>query len=181
MMTHLTDEQLNEYLDGVLAGAEKTAVEAHLHQCEQCRAQLQALQIVFAALDEVAAVELPVDVETAVLQNLPRSTATPAWVWALMAVEMAAAAVMMWRLKPMAQAWLTTLDQWTQSLITSWQIPSFNDTWQTMTAVFRHLPTPPALALPTTQWAVLIGVAFTGWLLANRILLQENLQEAGDE
>lgn len=180
MMTHLTDEQLNEYLDGVLAGAEKTAVEAHLRQCASCRAQLQELQIVFAALDEVAAVELPVDVETAVLQNLPTTAPTPTWVWALITVELAAAAAMIWALRPTAQAWLAAIHHWAQSLMTGWRLPSLNDTWQTMTAVFRHLPTPPALALPTTQWAVLIGLAFTGWLLANRILLQENLHETGD-
>ncbi|GAB4275031.1 MAG: hypothetical protein Kow0080_23950 [Candidatus Promineifilaceae bacterium] len=180
-MNHLTDEQLNEYLDDMLAEAEKTAVEAHLHQCESCRAQLQALQVVFAALNEVAAVVLPVDVETAVLQNLPASTATPAWVWALITLELAAAAAMTWVLRPTAQTWLAAMRQQAQSFITSWQIPSLSNTWQTVTAVFQRLPAPPTLTLPAIQWAVLIGLAFTGWLLANRILLQENLHEMSDD
>lgn len=184
-MTHLTDMQLNEYLDDMLAEAEKTAVEAHLRQCESCRVQLQQLQVVFAALDEVAAVELPVDVETAVLQNLPAAAPTPTWVWALIAMELAAAAAMTWALRwalrPTAQAWLSAMRQWAQSLITGWQMPSLSDTWQTITAVFQQLPTPPTLTLPTVQWAVLIGLAFTGWLLANRILLQENFHGMSDD
>ena len=37
---HLTDEQLDDYVDGVLGDAARAAAEAHLATCERCRRAL---------------------------------------------------------------------------------------------------------------------------------------------
>lgn len=50
-MSHLTEEQLNLYLDDDLTTAARAAVEAHLADCDACRAELASLQTLFAALD----------------------------------------------------------------------------------------------------------------------------------
>ncbi len=50
-MSHLTEEQLNLYLDDEISTAERAAVEVHLADCDACRAELASLQTLFAALD----------------------------------------------------------------------------------------------------------------------------------
>ena len=50
-MTHLSEEQLNLYLDGALLPQEQSAVEAHLAGCATCQADLDSLQTLFVALD----------------------------------------------------------------------------------------------------------------------------------
>lgn len=43
-MTHLTETQLNDYVDDALTGAERDAVEAHLAECAACRSEEAALR-----------------------------------------------------------------------------------------------------------------------------------------
>src|SRR5262245_65932152 len=47
-MPHLTDQQCSALVDDVLSPTERTACEAHLADCDECRARLAAL----SALDE---------------------------------------------------------------------------------------------------------------------------------
>ncbi len=53
---HLTDDQLNEYLDE--ATTERTHIEAHLSSCDECAARLSTLQNLFAELDSLPELEL---------------------------------------------------------------------------------------------------------------------------
>ena len=48
---HLTDDQLNEYLDEVTT--ERTHIEAHLSSCDECAARLSTLQNLFTELDSL--------------------------------------------------------------------------------------------------------------------------------
>ena len=50
-MAHLTEEQLNLYLDNELSTPEHTVVEAHLADCSACRSELASLEILFFALN----------------------------------------------------------------------------------------------------------------------------------
>ena len=56
MSNHMT-EWLSAYLDGELRGSRLHQVEEHLAACEACRAELQSLQGLSAALHEVSAPE----------------------------------------------------------------------------------------------------------------------------
>lgn len=53
---HLTDEQLNEYLDNETN--ERVQIEAHLSSCGECAARLSALQALFTELDSLPEVAL---------------------------------------------------------------------------------------------------------------------------
>jgi Putative zinc-finger len=55
-MIHLTDEQLNEYLDNEIT--ERAQIEAHLSSCEECAARLTALQALFAEIESLPELEL---------------------------------------------------------------------------------------------------------------------------
>ncbi|MCC6187503.1 MAG: zf-HC2 domain-containing protein [Anaerolineales bacterium] len=70
MDTHLTDETLNEYLDGVLAAKQQAELTAHLARCPACAARLEALRALFARLEALPAASLNRDLAPAVLQAL---------------------------------------------------------------------------------------------------------------
>ena len=53
---HLTDDQLNEYLDE--ATTERVQIEAHLSSCDECAARLSTLQNLFTELDSLPELEL---------------------------------------------------------------------------------------------------------------------------
>jgi len=56
---HLTDEQLNEYLDNEIV--DRADIESHLASCGECAARLTALQTLFAELDSLPELELTRD------------------------------------------------------------------------------------------------------------------------
>ena len=53
---HLTDEQLNEYVDH--ESSERVQIEAHLSSCDECAARLTALQTLFAEIESLPELEL---------------------------------------------------------------------------------------------------------------------------
>ena len=102
MSAHVLD-RLSLYLDGELAAAARTEVEAHLRGCPACARHLEEL----AAVD-AAARELPVPAPAGYFDSLParvrarlpasRRRAPPVWVWAAAAgLALAALAPLMLR------------------------------------------------------------------------------------
>ena len=53
---HLTDDQLNEYLD--YETSERVLIETHLAACAECAARLTALQTLFAEIESLPELEL---------------------------------------------------------------------------------------------------------------------------
>ncbi len=53
---HLTDDQLNEYLDEAIT--ERAFIESHLDSCHECTARLSTLQNLFTELDSLPELEL---------------------------------------------------------------------------------------------------------------------------
>ena len=53
---HLTDEQLNEYLDHETN--ERAQIELHISTCEECSARLAALQKLFSEIESLPELEL---------------------------------------------------------------------------------------------------------------------------
>ena len=48
---HLTDVQLNEYLDNETT--ERTQIESHLSVCDECTARLSALKTLFTEIESL--------------------------------------------------------------------------------------------------------------------------------
>lgn len=71
---HLTDDQLQAYLDGTLA--ETDAVEVHFASCPHCRQALEVYRQLYAAIEEEAAPELSPDFVDRVMTRLPESEFT---------------------------------------------------------------------------------------------------------
>ena len=78
-MKHLTDTQLNEYLDNVLESTARAQMAAHLSDCADCRARLVSLRTVFQALNSLPEETPRRDLTPFVLQSLPRRPSGLAW------------------------------------------------------------------------------------------------------
>jgi len=81
MIEHVTS-WLGPYHDGELQGRRLRQVEAHLAQCETCRAELESLRALAGLLQESPAAEGLTPPERFVAQvglRLPRRPAQPAW------------------------------------------------------------------------------------------------------
>ncbi len=94
---HLTDDQLNEYLDHETS--ERVQIETHLSACDECAARLTALQTLFAEIESLIELELTHSITArftptpGLHQQLPRwltLTATLQAALALIAVIIAA-------------------------------------------------------------------------------------------
>ena len=71
-MNHLSDSQLNEYLDGSLAVETRNVVSAHLESCATCRARLDELQFVINCLSALPEVRISHDLTPGILSQLPQ-------------------------------------------------------------------------------------------------------------
>jgi len=68
-MNHLTESQLNEYLDHSLDESTHRALDAHLEGCDECRENLNQLQDVFLALKSLLEIRLTRDLSHSIPSN----------------------------------------------------------------------------------------------------------------
>ena len=115
---HLSEEQLNQYLDGELGEAEYAAAAAHLAACAACRAEVAAGRRLFLALDELAPAP---DLVPAVRARLAGERPSLTWRRGLaLALQMAAVvALLIWAATRPSTYWpgaaetlLSTLQSW---------------------------------------------------------------------
>ena len=66
--THIAEEAMNEYLDGLLGQEEQDAFESHLERCTECCVRLAELRFVFQAMDELPEVMLERDFQADILR-----------------------------------------------------------------------------------------------------------------
>lgn len=79
IMEHLTESQLNEYLDGLLEAPARAGVQSHLSNCAECQARLATLQTVFQTLAALPKETPGRDLTPSVLQALPHRSIGRVW------------------------------------------------------------------------------------------------------
>ena len=103
---HLTETQINDYVDDVLPTDDVAVVHAHLQECADCRAEVEALR---AVLQRVAALPRSIAPERDLRPNLSaRPQRTTLWPWRY---PLAAAAVLLIAISSMVTILLTRDDQ----------------------------------------------------------------------
>ena len=172
---HLTDEQLNEYLDN--ASTERILLEAHLDSCEECAARLSTLQALFTALDSLPEVALSTDLAArftarpSLVPRLPRwliPTATLQAALALLALSVSARIlanrVPAIETPPLAETLLQLQARGLTVLraITDYQIPA--------------LPQVPSFEISSLVLAITLAGASLLWLVGNGLLLRKPLK-----
>ncbi len=185
-MNHLTDAQLNEYLDQALDGDELRQVRSHLEGCPDCRERLDGLQAVFAHLAGLQDVQVSRDLRADILSRLPVNRA-PLWTPSLAAQLGAVCGLLLWLSFQMTKwiqpflAGLSSARVPTQYL--PLQFPRFSDVLHLALAIPQfHLslmPHPLSLSFPIPQLPsfptpdlIWIGVSISIlWLIGNYFLL----------
>ncbi|GAB4505233.1 MAG: hypothetical protein Fur0043_22280 [Anaerolineales bacterium] len=74
---HLSEEQVNQYLDGLLEASAQQEFEAHLVACANCRRYVDELQALFAGLATLPDLPLPHDLTPRILARLPQKAIVP--------------------------------------------------------------------------------------------------------
>ena len=144
---HLTDEQLNEYLDN--ASTERALIKTQLDSCDECAARLLALQALFADLDSLPEVALSRDLAARFRPRPSLAPQLPRWLTLTASLQAAAALVALIVAIPFFSIMLPKVETpsfttWffeIQSLWTSWldQLSTF----QLPNYQFTNLPTYP--------------------------------------
>ncbi len=177
-MTHLSEETLNEYLDGALSSSMRAEADGHLAACPVCHARLEALRGLFAELDALPEAALERDlspvVMAAITARVPRVVRLAALVQALAAVAMLALAWPQLNLSALAPS--TQLDLPSTLDLAEWFVLQWTVWMQALTRLnvssafstsFSLNLDPPALLLTLT-----IVSACLLWLVGNGLLLR---------
>jgi hypothetical protein len=180
---HLTDEQLNEYLDDEIR--DRAQVEMHLSSCAECAARLTALRALFAEIESLPEVALTRDLAwraAPLARRLNNPGVLPRWFTLTVGLQAAAALAAIILAAPFAIDFassflpvlqtpsLTELFFQAQSLWISWL-----DTLSQL-----QLPTVPELPVALEPSGLYLMLALTGsavvWLVGNSILLKNQIK-----
>lgn len=201
-MSHLTEEQLNLYLDDELSLVERAAVETHLAGCEACRNELASLQALFIALDALQPEALAADLTPAVLRGMAAERQRAAWRrrigWLIPALQGAAVVLLLafgWSAlathygelarripaEALHTAWADTLARagilWAAT-VAWWQawwaraVAEVLDLPASLGQAIGHWPRLPGLGLGASQVIAVSLTALLMWLVGNSILLR---------
>lgn len=176
---HLTDEQLNEYLDHETN--ERPQTELHLAACTACSARLGAFRDLFTEIESLPELGLSPDFAVSYLSGpneripLPRSLTLTVTLQAVLTVI----AILL------AAPWVTPFIPWNTSGIST---PSLADVfmqlqsqWATWLDLLSSLTFPAMPEIPVIEVSSLfmifmvIGV-FLVWLVGNGLLLRNQLK-----
>ncbi|MBI5932399.1 MAG: hypothetical protein HY867_01725 [Chloroflexi bacterium] len=171
---HLTNDQLNEYLDGQTD--DRARIQTHLDSCDDCAARLATLQTLFAELDSLPDLALTTPLAARVLLNLERTPRLPRWLTLTSLLQTAAAVVAIIVAAPLVLDYLPTVQAptWTDTLA---QIQIQWLTWIDALAAIQAptMPEIPALGISSLSASLVMACAFVLWLFGNRALLRNRL------
>lgn len=187
---HPSEIEWSEYLDRETPPERTRQLEAHLQTCPACRQQLETLQRVFTALEDMQPVALERDLAEALLAGLAkprRAASAPTWRgwWLALAMQATAAIVLAVVSLPAWQPWLERVlyidITWQTDLVTAWETLvqqiallwqgwlEFADSWA---EIVGSLTTPDEAALSTLALEILFAAAGAAWLVGNGLLLR---------
>ena len=168
---HLTDEQLNEYLDNETA--ERAMIEAHLAACHECAARLSALQALFAELDSLPDMELTHSLAARFVTTPSLASQPPAWLTLTATLQAVVAVLALVVASPFVIRLLPVFP----TLSIADLLLKAESLWLGMLALLAsfRLPALPQLALPELPNLVLASVLLASsllWLVGNGLLLK---------
>jgi len=187
-MSHISDADLQAYLDDELSDHQRSLVHEHVGACAACGGRLGAFQSLYAEVESLPDAPLHQDLVPGVLARLAPQPAISTRVRWLLLAELALgvgalATALGWLkvsppswiagLVPPLQVWVNFGDLviWLRSLAAPVQagISAFGSLSASATA-------PLAAALPVTGWAVILAGLLLAGLAANGVLLTRAAQ-----
>ena len=175
---HLTDEQLNEYLDHEISN--RAQIELHLTSCQDCTARLTALLRLFDEVESLPELALSRDLASHVTRSLPVS-GLPRWLTLTAFLQVAIAAITLIIGAPFVM-------QFVSPFVAAIRAPSFTEivfqmqsewiTWLEMASQIQ-LPTLPEVPVVETSSLVIVLTLFgvsVFWLVGNGLLLRNRIK-----
>jgi anti-sigma factor RsiW len=176
---HLTDVQLNEYLDN--EGKDRVQAESHLSSCVDCAARLAALQALFDEIESLPEVALSRDLAAPVVRRVSGRAALPRFLHLTVALQFAAAMVALVFTAPFVAQFLSPYlsDLQAPSLVDLFlQVQSQWTVWLDMLSQLQlpNIPEIPVFELPSLViMLTVVGVSVL-WLLGNGLLLRNQIK-----
>lgn len=178
-MNHLSEEQLNEYLD--FESAEQEAIALHLSSCAECAAQLNSLQTLFNELDSLPEVTLSHNLAARVIRRVSWHGVLPKWLTLTIALQAALALIAAVIVTPF-------VIEFASPSIPVLQTPSFAKVliqlqtqwfnWIESFSTFR-MPVMPVISIPEFSSLVILFTlagASMLWLVGNGLLLRNQIK-----
>jgi hypothetical protein len=172
---HLTDEQLNEYLDNETT--DRTQIELHLSSCADCAARLSTLQDLFAEIESLSELELtrPIASRPPLPTSVPRSltlTVILQAALALVTIIVAAPFVMQFISPYLANVPAPSLADVLVQIQTQWML------WldALSTVQMPAIPEIPVVEISGLFMMLAIIVVSLLWLIGNGLLLRNQIK-----
>ena len=178
-MNHLSEEQLNEYLDR--ESQEREFIESHLSSCDECAARFNSLHALFAELDSLPELTLSRDLAAPVTHRVGWSGVLPKWLTLTIALQAALALIASVNAVP----FIIELTSEAIPVLQSPSIPEIFIQLQTQWLVWLdtlssfQMPVIPTIAMPQFSSLVILftlaGVSML-WLVGNGLLLRNQIK-----
>jgi hypothetical protein len=167
---HLTDYQLNEYLDN--ESAERAQIEFHLDSCDECAARFSTLQDLFAEIESLPELELTRSLATPFAPRPSLSAQLPAWLPLTVTLQAAVALVALIIAAPFVNQLLPAMEIPSLSNIFI-QLQTQWTTWLDMLSQFQ-IPTLPTFSFELSSLYLMSALAVVSmlWLVGNGLLLR---------
>ena len=190
-MNHLTDSQLNEYLDHALDETTKRKFDSHLQACADCATRLDELKFLFTSLESLPEVKLRRDLSPTILARLSQKQ-PPLWT-PFFAAQLGAVLGLFFWLSVQVTNFTTPIISTSHFLsftmpnfqyaISNFQFPNLYSLFTISISLFSipkfQLPTfslpafqPPILNLSTFNLIFISTSIFMLWLIGNLSLLR---------
>ena len=176
---HLTDEQLNEYLDH--EANDRVQIELHLATCEECSARLMALRDLFSEIASLPDVGLSPEFAMRFTQSPGSSTTLPPSLALTMTLQAVLTVVAIVVAAPFVM-------QFVSSNSLAFSLPSFVDVimhlqsqWIAWLDTLSTLTFPPIPEIPVVNMSglyltlMILGVSLL-WLIGNGLLLKNQMK-----
>lgn len=175
---HLTDEQLNEYLDN--ASTERAFIESHLDSCDECAARLSDLQTLFADLDSLPEVALSTNLAARFRPRPSLAPQLPPWLTLTVTLQAAAALVALIAAIPFSSVMLLKVETpsfttWffeIQSLWTSWLDALSNLALSPVEGFQLPITQFPTYPVELSTLFIALAVVSIFWIFGNGLLLR---------
>lgn len=172
---HLTDEQLNEYLDNEINAREQ--IELHLNSCNECSLRFSDLQNLFLELDSLPDLQLTRDLSKRFITSGQLNLGLPRWLTLTVFAQATLALISLIISIPFITTYIPQIDV---ASLTSplFEIQSLWNTWLDSLSTLQ-LPTIPQFPIPIIEMSsLLLALAgiFVLWILGNGLLLRNQIR-----
>ena len=172
---HLTDDQLNEFLDNETA--ERAQIEAHLSSCDECAARLTTQQALFTEIESLPELALSKSLAVRFTPTPNLTPQFPRWLTLTATLQAVSAVVVIIFVAP----FITDLFPVIQTPSIAETTIQLQSQWMALLDGFSNiqlpsLPQMPAIEISSLVLALTLAGVSILWLVGNGLLLRKQIR-----